>query len=391
MLQSPFENSIYEFLVVDKKNELVVKSNHLIEASYRLELVEQRIILFAITEARRTQKGLNAMDFVTIKAKDYAEIYGVAPNKAYEQLKNAARTLFLREFTLYDTNPSSGKPRVTTSRWLSSTSYIDGDGEIQLQFSAVIIPYITRLEKEFTRYQLDKIADMSSPYAIRMYELLLQWGSTGKREVEIEWLKKILVLDDEYTRMQNFKARVIDVAEDQINKHSDLIVSHDQRKTGRTVSHLIFKFAPKVKPEAKPKRGSKAQPAVAVDDANGHEKAKREIARTRVYLDSITKGKKTEPAQAASPAVKPSKRGKKAAVTPEPIPTPVPASKPSPMPDYIKEQFAKMQANLTSAPPRVKSKLFPEPEPIPAIEPPRKVRSREELAAEIERLRQKMY
>lgn len=41
-----------------KKHELVVKSNRLIEASYRLSLNEQRIILYAICRCREEQKGL---------------------------------------------------------------------------------------------------------------------------------------------------------------------------------------------------------------------------------------------------------------------------------------------------------------------------------------------
>jgi hypothetical protein len=43
------------------KKDLVVKDNALINASYSLDLVEQRLILLAIVEARRTGKGLMPM------------------------------------------------------------------------------------------------------------------------------------------------------------------------------------------------------------------------------------------------------------------------------------------------------------------------------------------
>jgi hypothetical protein len=42
--------------------ELVVKDNALINASYNLDLVEQRLILLAIVEARESGKGINAND-----------------------------------------------------------------------------------------------------------------------------------------------------------------------------------------------------------------------------------------------------------------------------------------------------------------------------------------
>jgi plasmid replication initiation protein len=274
-------------MTTKSKNELVVKANKLVEASYRLDLVEQRIILFAITEARRTQQGLSADNFVSIYAKDYAELYDVNVDQAYEQLKVAARTLFTREFTLYDTHPESGKPRVITSRWLSATSYVDGAGVIQLQFAAIVIPYMTRLESEFTRYKLEQIASMDSIHGIRLYELLVQWQSVGKREITIEKLRDIFQLEDKYPAIKDLKMRVIDVAVTQINKHSDLTCSYTQRKTGRAVTHLMFEFKPKAEAKPKPIKKPPTRATKLSDDETGMTRARQEIARTKAMLDAL--------------------------------------------------------------------------------------------------------
>ena len=250
---------------MNSKNELVVKSNRLVEASYRLSLVEQRIVLLAIVEARRTQQGLSADDFVTIAALDYSAMYDVPLNKAYEQIREAALTLYERGFVLYDIHPESGMPRVIKARWVSAISYIDGAGAIQLRFSAEVVPYITRLEAEFTRYKLERVAHMSSAYAVRLYELLMQWGSVGRREIEVEWLKKTLVVDKDYPRLFDFKKWVLDVAVAQINEHSDLTASYAQRKTGRNVTHLIFTFS--AKEEAKPEQAAAKEAPPDVRDA----------------------------------------------------------------------------------------------------------------------------
>ena len=230
------------------KKNLVVKSNQLVEASYRLTLAEQRLILFAIVEARRTQSGLSADKFATIRATDYAAMYGVQLNKAYEQIKEASETLFQRYVVFHDTHPESGKPRKSKVRWLSTASYIDGAGTIQIRFATDMVAHITQLEREFTRYSLQVIANMTSAYAIRLYELLMQWGSVGERQIELAWLKKTLMLEKDYPRLFDFKRRVLDVAVSQINEHSDLTVSYTQRKSGRLVTHLIFIFAPKDAP-----------------------------------------------------------------------------------------------------------------------------------------------
>ena len=81
---------------------------------------------------------------------------------------------------------------------------------------------------------------MSSVYAIRLYELLVQWRELGEREVQIGWLKEQFQVPNNYSRMYDFKRNVIDIAVDQINTYSDLTVSYTQRKVGRQVVALQF-------------------------------------------------------------------------------------------------------------------------------------------------------
>jgi hypothetical protein len=99
----------------------------------------------------------------------------------------------------------------------------------------------------------------------------MQWGSVGKREVELEWLKKTLMVDENYGRLGNFKKWVIDVALSQINEHSDLTASYEQRKTGRNVTHLSFTFAPK-EPEAPP---APASPPADIRDSELFQRLRR--------------------------------------------------------------------------------------------------------------------
>ena len=239
------------------KQTIVVKSNKLVEASYRLDLIEQRVILYAIVEARETQKGLTD-GFVTIEAKRFASMFGMEGGAVYDQLKEAMKTLFNRFIVARDIHPESGKERVSMIRWISTASYIDGAGAVQLRFATDMLPYITRLETEFTSYRLEKIGRMTSVHAVRMYELLVQYLGIGKREIEIVWLKETLGIADEYPRMDNFKRRVLEPALAQINEHSDIRVSYTQRKTGRTVSHLIFAIKPEPKSDqVKRKKGHK--------------------------------------------------------------------------------------------------------------------------------------
>lgn len=261
-----------------EKNAIVVKSNKLMEASYRLDLIEQRIILYAIVEARATQSGLGT-GFVTVDAKGFATMFRMRPDNVYSQLKEAMDTLFGRYIIIHDTHPESGERRVSKVRWVSTASYIDGAGTVQLRFSTDLLPYITRLESEFTTYRLEKIGAMTSAHAVRIYELLAQHLGIGKREIEISWLKDLLCITDEYKAIKDFKKRVIDVAVLQINEHTDLKVSYTQRKTGVSVTHLIFSIKTEVSPP-------KARTNFKITDADITKQARPgeswEVARARL-------------------------------------------------------------------------------------------------------------
>jgi hypothetical protein len=58
-----------------QENALVVKSNRLIEASYKLDIAEQRLILMAIDCARESGKGITADSLLTVWADEYAAMF----------------------------------------------------------------------------------------------------------------------------------------------------------------------------------------------------------------------------------------------------------------------------------------------------------------------------
>ena len=64
-------------------SDLIVKDNALMNASYNLDLVEQRLILLAILEARESGKGINANDPLTVHAESYINQFGVARDRRH--------------------------------------------------------------------------------------------------------------------------------------------------------------------------------------------------------------------------------------------------------------------------------------------------------------------
>lgn len=232
-------------------SELVVKDNALIQASYTLDLAEQRLILLAIIEARNSGQGIDHDSLLRIHASSYAEQFGVNDKTAYTVVKDASKGLFDRYVTYHDKNPKNGKDRSFHCRWVDKIGVEPDSGIVYMRFTSDVVPLITRLESHFTSYEIAEVANLTSIYAIRLYELIIQWrdnGVTQKYKID-ELRQKLGVEPEQYKTMSNFKAKVLDRAIKQINQHTDITVKYEQHKTGRKITAMSFTFKQKAAPK----------------------------------------------------------------------------------------------------------------------------------------------
>lgn len=226
------------------KNDLIVrKDNALTRAAYTLSLAEHRLILLAVADANGQADILKDM---TVYADDYAERFKVTRQAAYMALHDATKQLFERKFSYVEQAPN-GATRQVVSRWIQRVKYGESEGLVNLRFADDVIPLLTDLQARFTQYALSHIVGLTSTYAVRLYEVLMSWRGTGKTPViEVAEVRRLLGIEpDEYTRMEAFKRRALDVAVKQINEHSDITTSYEQHKKGRTIAGFSFTFTPK--------------------------------------------------------------------------------------------------------------------------------------------------
>lgn len=247
--------------------DLVVKSNQLIQAVSNLSLVEIRLMQLAVVDARETGTGITTDTPLIIWANRYAKTFDVTPEAAYWALKEAARTLFDRQFTLYTIDTHTQKEKRITSRWVSQVAYVDDAAKLEIILAPAVVSEITRLESQFTRYYLEQTAPLTSAYAVRLYELLIQWREAAKLPMfELDHFRQQLGLsNNELFRMSDFKKRVLDLAVSQINEHTDITVTYEQHKAGRVITGFTFSLKQKkqpkdvtsqVKPKPKPSKNT---------------------------------------------------------------------------------------------------------------------------------------
>ncbi len=212
----------------------ISKSNYLVEASYNLTLQEQRLILACLSKIDSRRE---APKEVSILASDYAEMMQI-------DLKNAHRELYKAADKLYDRSIIVSDPEKTEEfRWIQKKAiYHKGEGRVTFTWSDDVLIYISQLKRRFTTYRLVDVAKINSSYAIRLYELLMQFNATKDRRINLTDFKSLLNLKDKYPLFRDLNKWVIKPAIKEINASSNLVVYYNTVKEGRNVVALQFDF-----------------------------------------------------------------------------------------------------------------------------------------------------
>lgn len=220
------------------KNNLIVKANQVIEASYSLTTIEQRLILSAIAQI---PKGEVVSDEVLypISIENLVKLGG-DKKTSHQDFKDAINRLYERSIVLRD------HERSDSFRWIQQKSF-RGSKIALIRFSQPILPFLSNLKVEFTKYLESEIVGMSSPYAIRFYELMMQYRNIGHREISLEDLRWMFQLENKYPVWADLKRWVLDQATKEINRHSSYELAIEPIRHGRKIGSIKLKFTQKLK------------------------------------------------------------------------------------------------------------------------------------------------
>jgi len=235
------------------KNEMVVKSNTLIEASYRLSTQEQKVILSLAAKIKNQDEDFKNYTF---SVKEFANITGARIDSKYHEVKTLTSRLLRRVFTI---NEVDGPLQLS---WLSAAKYFDGEGLITLRFDPGLKPYLLQLKDCFTKFSLSMALRLKSSFSIRMYELLKQYEAIGSRSFLLADLKTALgISDNQYKLYGHFKAKVLKVAQEELAEKTDITFEYEEIKVGRGVGKIAFIIKTQVVParsvEPEPETSSK--------------------------------------------------------------------------------------------------------------------------------------
>ena len=126
---------------------------------------------------------------------------------------------------------------------LARADYVEGEGQIVLRFNDELHDYLLELHDNFTKAQLTELMKLKSATSYRIYWLLREYAAFGKRVIPLDELKAILGLSEGYDRFNNFRARVLERAKEELAE-TDLPFTYSTISKGRLVTHIEFVFRP---------------------------------------------------------------------------------------------------------------------------------------------------
>jgi plasmid replication initiation protein len=208
---------------MDKKKARAVQSNNLIESRYILTSSEQKLCLAMISKIQPDDIEFAGLE---IKVSELAALIDINLKYAYFEIQKITKRLMGRVIHI---------PEETgwlLTHWVSSCRYHHEHGTVTLKFDENLKPYLLKLRKEFTKVDLEVVAQFQSIYAIRIYQLLKAFSGIGWREIGVVELKDMLGLKPgQYAEYRDFNKRVIAQAKKEMEAIDE---------TGRPKSDLSF-------------------------------------------------------------------------------------------------------------------------------------------------------
>jgi plasmid replication initiation protein len=231
----------------------VKMGNELIQAAHGLTLAKKRIMSIAASNIKGHKPKYSAFNpsafTFEVTAEEYSRVCNIDLSESYKQLKKASLDLLNDQIErkVYDAqgNPVivRGKQQLERFVWVQHVKYCEGEGKVIITFSERVTDFLTGLHKNFTRYLLEQSCKLTSYYAIRFFEMLMQFKNTGWFHISVEdFCDQMNAPKSCRDRFQQIKTRIIAAAVKQLRNDWIITYEVESKGKGKKITHLKFKF-----------------------------------------------------------------------------------------------------------------------------------------------------
>lgn len=222
----------------------VVLQNRVVECYKSMSLDEKRLFIMATPLARTT--NISSNDAIFISSSDFARECGIDLSTAYTALESASDRLFTRFFGYI--NAEGDKVKM---RWLNKVIYKAGQGGTKLYFTDEVLLLLREFDalNPYTKYKKEVVLRLKKDYSLDFYHLAKKHQTIGSFQMSLEEFFEQFDLPKSYQDLSNLKKRVVIPSLEEITENTDINLSYENIKRGRSV--VGFRFKIKEKPQPK--------------------------------------------------------------------------------------------------------------------------------------------
>jgi plasmid replication initiation protein len=126
-----------------------------------------------------------------------------------------------------------------------------GEGGAELYFTDEVLLLLREFDalNPYTKYKKEVVLRLRKDYSLDFYHLAKKHQTMGGFQISLDELFEQLGLPESYKRLDNLKNRVIEPSLDEITTNTDIDLTYENVKRGRSV--VGFKFTVREKPKPK--------------------------------------------------------------------------------------------------------------------------------------------
>jgi len=224
-------------------NQTTIRQDYqLVNAKYKLSTTEIKFILLSLTQIKKEDTEFQEYE---IKVSELETKLQAEQNET--RLKQFAKKMMSKPLEV-----PTGDGWIIAN-WFADVEYIRGQAKFKVSFSKKLKPYLLDLQKRFVHYNLKYILPLTSSYSVRIYQMLKEYEKLKIRYIKVDELMDILQVPNSYKRYDNFKNKVLKIAEKELAEHTDIFFTLEEEKEGKKVDRLIFRIYPNKHHEDKEK------------------------------------------------------------------------------------------------------------------------------------------
>ena len=216
---------------------VVVRHNKLIESKHLLSLPERRFVLWIVSKIKREDADFH---LYRLPVQDFVQFAGLEKSdEYYSRIVEMANGLTKRNLGIKDDKSR----KYSFFPWFHRIDYKWGEGVIEAILHPDLKPYLLQLKEQYTAITLEYALLLRSGYAHRIYDLLKQYQSLRSRTILLADLREMLAIDSrEYPKYADFRKRVLETAQREINSKTDISFDFEPLKDNRKITAIFFRI-----------------------------------------------------------------------------------------------------------------------------------------------------